>query len=145
MPNELAHGKALSEVQFLTLAEVVEVHRDQMARYRGQTGVRDLGLLVSALAVPQATFDGVYLHSDLFEMAAAYAFHLCRNHPFVDGNKRTALASALVFLEMNRISVDDPHGALYDAMVNMAAGTVGKEDLAQLFRRLSQDTQEQRP
>lgn len=142
MPNELAHGKPLSEVQFLTLAEVVEVHRGQIARYRGQTGVRDLGMLLSALAVPQATFDGVYLHCDLFEMAAAYAFHLCRNHPFVDGNKRTALASALVFLELNGVSVHDPHGLLYDAMVNVAAGTFAKGDLAYLFRCLGQGTRQ---
>jgi len=94
------------------------------------------------MAVPQSTFDGVYLHTDLFEMAAAYAFHLCCNHPFVDGNKRTALASALVFLEMNGISLDDPYGVLYDAMVNIANGTLGKGDLAQLFRRLSRSSQE---
>lgn len=135
----------MSEVQFLTLAEVVEIHRDQTARYGGRGGVRDLEMLLSALAVPQATFDGVYLHADLFEMAAAYAFHLCRNHPFVDGNKRTALASALVFLEINGVSVDDPHGALYEAMVKTAAGRLGKGDVAQLFRRLGRGAQEQRP
>lgn len=133
----------VEEPQFLTLAEVLEIHQDQIARYGGRSGVRDLQALLSALAVPQATFDGNYLHADLFEMAAAYAFHLCRNHPFVDGNKRTALACALVFLEMNGMSVDDPDGVLYGAMLRLAAGTFGKGEFAQLLRRLSQNPQEE--
>ncbi|MEW6399882.1 MAG: type II toxin-antitoxin system death-on-curing family toxin [Bacillota bacterium] len=124
----------MEEPQFLTLAEVLEIHRDQMARYGGGSGIRDLQALLSALAVPQATFGGDYLHADLLEMAAAYAFHLCRNHPFVDGNKRTALACALVFLEMNGVSVDDPRGLLYGAMLNIAAGTLGKGEFAHLLR-----------
>ncbi len=128
----------MKELQFLTLAEILEIHHDQIVRYGGQAGIRDLEMLFSALAVPQATFDGIYLHADLYEMAAAYAFHLCQNHPFVDGNKRTALASALVFLEINGVSVDDPHGTLHHALLSIAASKLGKEELAQLFRRLSQ-------
>lgn len=89
----------MEEPQFLTPAEVLEIHQDQIMRYGGRGAVRDLQALLSALGVPQATFAGKYLHTDPFEMAAAYAFHLSRNHPFVDGNKRTALACALVFLE----------------------------------------------
>jgi len=69
-------------------------------------------------------------------MAAAYAFHLCQNHPFVDGNKRTALASALVFLELNGIAVSDPEGRLYDAMLSLASGDMGKEEFAKILKGL---------
>jgi death-on-curing protein len=79
---------------FLNLAEVLEIHRDQIERYGGQPGIRDLDLLQSALAMPAAGFGDRYLHEDLLEMAAAYLFHIARNHPFVDGNKRTVAAAS---------------------------------------------------
>ncbi len=122
---------------FLTLAEVIETHSDQIRRYGGQAGLRDLGLLESALAQPQASFAGEWLHTDLYEMAAAYAFHLCQNHPFIDGNKRTALASALVFLELNGISLLDPRGQLKNAMLRIASSKMSKEDFAKRLRKLS--------
>ncbi|MGQ9532461.1 MAG: type II toxin-antitoxin system death-on-curing family toxin [Desulfotomaculales bacterium] len=75
----------MEKIAFLTLAEVVEIHRDQIERYGGRPGIRDLALLQSALAMPEASWQGEYLHADLYEMAAAYAFHICRNHPFVRG------------------------------------------------------------
>ena len=111
---------------FLSLAEVLRIHIDQVERYGGRAGIRDQGLLQSALAMPGASFGGELLHRDLYEMAAAYAFHLCQDHPFVDGNKRTGLASALVFLELNGISIDDPEGLLYQAMMDVASGSLGK-------------------
>ena len=103
----------MSGIVFLTLAEAVEIHFDQIKRYGGQCGIRDMGLLESSLAMPEAAFGGEFLHRSIFEMAAAYAFHICRNHPFVDGNKRTALACTLVFLELNGLSLPDPEGRLY--------------------------------
>lgn len=121
---------------FLTLAEVLQVHTDQIRRYGGQAGVRDFGLLESALAQPEASFGGEWLHQDLFAMAAAYAYHLCQNHPFLDGNKRTALACALVFLELNGISLLNPKGLLKDAMLDVASGTMSKQELADVFRKL---------
>jgi death on curing protein len=121
---------------FLTLAEVVEIHADQIRRYGGQAGLRDFGLLQSALAQPEASFGGVWLHSDFYEMAAAYAYHVCQNHPFVDGNKRTALASALVFLELNGVSLRDPRGRLKNAMIRLAAGRMSKDDFAKLLGKL---------
>lgn len=121
---------------FLTLAEVIDVHGDQIRRYGGQTGLRDLGLLESALAQPQASFGGQWLHEDLYAMAAAYAYHLCQNHPFLDGNKRAALATALVFLELNGVSLLDPRGRLKDAMLRMASGKVSKADFALVLRKL---------
>lgn len=105
-------------------------------RYGGQGGVRDFGLLESALAQPEASFAGAWLHPDLQTMAAAYAYHLCQNHPFVDGNKRTALVCALVFLELNGVGVRDPKGLLKDAVLQVASGTLCKADLVQLFRQL---------
>ena len=124
--------------RFLTLAEVLSILHDQTTRYGGELGVRDLGLVSSAIAVPQASFGGRPLHGDLFEMAAAYAFHLCQNHPFVDGNKRVALASALVFLDLNGIRLSDPAEKLYPLMMSVARGEKGKSEIAQTFRELSE-------
>ena len=126
----------MREPIFLTLAEVIEVHSDQIRRYGGQEGVRDFGLLESALAQPEASFAGEWLHQDLYAISAAYAYHLCQNHPFLDGNKRTGLACALVFLELNGVSPHDPKGLLKDAMLRVASGKMHKEELAQLLRAL---------
>ena len=121
---------------FLTLAEVIDIHTNQIELYGGQKGVRDMGLLQSALAQPDASFAGQWLHENIFLMAAAYAFHICQNHPFYDGNKRTALAGALVFLEMNGISIDDPQSELLEVILNMAKGKLNKQQFAQVLRRL---------
>ncbi len=126
----------MEDITFLTLAEVIEIHTDQIQRYGGSDGVRDMNLLSSAVAMPYASFSGSFLHSDIYEMAAAYAFHICQNHPFLDGNKRTALASALVFLEMNGISLLDPGGRLYNAMTNLATGKINKTEFAKILRSL---------
>lgn len=75
----------MSSPEFLRLDDLLEIHRDQIERYGGVLGARDIGLLQSAIAQPCATFAGNYLHADLFEMAAAYLFHIARNHPFIDG------------------------------------------------------------
>jgi death-on-curing protein len=126
----------VAEPSFLTLAEVIEIHADQLKRYGGGSGLRDLGLLESALAQPEASFGGEWLHSTIHDMAAAYAYHLCQNHPFVDGNKRTALACALVFLELNRAGIADPKGRLKDAMLAVADGRMSKAEFATLLRGL---------
>jgi death-on-curing protein len=126
----------MDEIIFLTLAEVVEIHADQIQRYGGSDGIRDMNLLSSAIAMPYAVFSDSFLHSDIFEMAAAYALHICRNHPFVDGNKRTALASALVFLELNGISISDPEGKLYEAMMLLAKGEMNKTEFSGILRNL---------
>ena len=126
----------MREPLFLTLSEVVEVHVDQIKRYGGLEGVRDFGLLESAIAQPEASFAGEWLHKDLYEMAAAYAYHLSQNHPFIDGNKRTALACALVFLALHGVSVSDPRGLLRDAMLDIASGKMSKSGFAQLLTQL---------
>ncbi|PZV06521.1 MAG: type II toxin-antitoxin system death-on-curing family toxin [Leptolyngbya sp.] len=87
--------------KFLTYAEVLAIHADQIVSFGGTAGVRDEGLLESALAQPQATFGGEFLHCTIPEQAAAYLYHLAKNHPFIDGNKRTAFAAMDTFLRLN--------------------------------------------
>ena len=111
----------MKKIEFLTLAEVTEIHADQIEHYGGTGGTRDINLLSSAVAMPYASFSGDFLHRDIYEMAAAYAFHICQNHPFIDGNKRTALATALVFLDINGISISDSEGKLYEATMDIAS------------------------
>jgi death on curing protein len=115
---------------FLTLDEVLALHEEQITRYGGRRGVRDLGLLISALGTPPVTFDGAFLHNDLFEMAAAYLYHVARNHPFVDGNKRTALAAALVFLWLNGFRLHADQNALTDLVVRVATDEATKAEAA---------------
>jgi death on curing protein len=121
--------------EFLGIDEVLAIHRDQVERYGGSAGVRDLGLLESAVATPKARFGGRFLHADLFEMAAAYLFHIANNHPFVDGNKRTGAVAAFVFLALNGIDLDAPEDA-YEALArDVAEGQAGKREAADFFRR----------
>ena len=121
------------EVQFLTLDEVLEIHRDQIERYGGATGIRDFELLQSAVEMPMAQFNGNYLHPDLCTMAAAYLFHIAQNHPFIDGNKRVALVSALWFLILNGIEVTANEPGLEAMVMAVARGELGKEDIAHFF------------
>jgi len=86
---------------FLSLDEILEIHAEQVERYGGSSGLRDAAGLESAVATPQATFGGEFLHASIPAMAAAYLFHICQNHPFIDGNKRTAANAAITFLLMN--------------------------------------------
>lgn len=120
---------------FLTLDEVLALHADQIARYGGSPILRDLGLLESALAAPRATFGGEHLHGSLPEMAAAYLFHLVRNHPFVDGNKRTGLAAAIAFLGLNGLWLAADPDELAERVVEVADGTAPKAALAEFIRR----------
>ncbi len=126
----------MEKVLFLTLAEVIEIRNDQIQRYTGHAGIRDMNLLSSAVAMPYASFSGTFLHADIYGMAAAYAFHISQNHPFIDGNKRTALASALIFLELNGTGISDPEGKLYEAMIKLASGKMSKNEFADVFKKL---------
>ena len=127
------------EPQFLTVADVLTIHEEQIEAYGGIRGIRDEGLLESAVMMPQASFGGEYLHADLFEMAAAYAFHIAENQTFLDGNKRTALVSALVFLDINGCLILDDEMKLYDAMIAIANKEMDKYDLADLLKELSEN------
>ncbi len=123
--------------RFLTLAEALLIHQDQIRRYGGKYGLLDLSLLSSALAQPEAGYDGRYLHRDLFAMAAAYAYHICQNHPFADGNKRAALATALVFLDLNGIVPRSEEEELFRLMMGVAEGKKGKDEIAEVMRGLA--------
>ncbi|HKH28337.1 MAG TPA: type II toxin-antitoxin system death-on-curing family toxin [Sphingomicrobium sp.] len=125
-----------AEPDFLSVEDVIQIHDEQIAAYGGAAGVRDQGLLESAVATPRASFGETYLHEVLAHMAAAYAFHIAQNQPFLDGNKRTGLAAALVFLDLNGITVLDPQEKLYDAMIAIAERRMDKEGLAELLREL---------
>ena len=122
---------------FLTLDEALAIHAHQIARYGGALGVRDRGLLESALAMPAATFASEYLHPSLPEQAAAYLFHLVKNHPFVDGNKRVGLACSLAFLRLNGIRVRATDDDLVDIVMGVAAGRRSKADVAVFLRERS--------
>lgn len=120
---------------FLTLDEVIAIHRDQIERYGGSPGIRDIELLKSAVAMPFAGYGGDYLHADIYEMAAAYLFHILRNHAFVDGNKRTGVVSALVFLMMNGIELNASEGKLEAMVRSVAEGKTDKAGAVSFFRK----------
>jgi death-on-curing protein len=121
-------------VVFLTLDDILESHQNQIETYGGIHGIRDIGLVESAIAQPEASFGGQYLHADLFEMAAAYLYHLVMNHPFVDGNKRVGLEASLIFLEVNDESLIADDEELVDLVLKTTAGQVGKREIAEFFR-----------
>ena len=120
---------------FLTLGEVLEIHRDQISRFGGAQGIRDMELLKSALGMPETTFGGQYLHSDLFEISAAYLFHIIRNHPFIDGNKRTGTVAALIFLLLNEVNVQIPENRLIEMVLSVACGECAKSEIAAFLRK----------
>jgi death-on-curing protein len=128
----------LTELIFLGLDEVIEIHHDQIKRYGGHPGIRDIGILKSAIAMPSATFDGNYLHTNIFEMSAAYLFHIVRNHPFIDGNKRTGAVASIVFLIMNGI---DFHADENDFEKIVLLTAEGKTDKATITRFLESNAQ----
>ena len=125
------------EPEFLTLDEILEIHDDQIQHYGGDVGIRDRGLLESAVAMPQQSFGGQYLHRDIFEMAAAYAFHVAESQAFVDGNKRTGLAAAYMFLALTGFRLIEQDDRLYEAMIAIGTRRLDKAGLAQLLRELS--------
>lgn len=126
------------EPKFLTVDDVLVIHNEQIDAFGGLDGIRDAGLLESAVMMPQASFGGEYLHADIFEMAAAYAFHIAENQPFLDGNKRTALGAAMVFLVDNGFEFSADDLSLYDAMIAIANKQMDKYDLAGLLKDLSE-------
>lgn len=120
---------------FLSKDTVLEIHDTQIAKHGGDLAIRDQGLLDSALAQPPAQFGGQWLHPDLFEMAAAYVFHLANNHPFVDGNKRTGLVAAMAFLDLNGYDLADEGIELADLVLEMVEHHRDKAWVAEQLRR----------
>ena len=122
---------------FLSLPEVLEIHEDQVARYGGASGIRDIELLKSAVGMPSVTYGGHFLHTDICEMAAAYLFHLVQNHPFVDGNKRTGAVAMLVFLALNGFDFDASEDDFAEMVLTVARGELDKADVAVFIRRFT--------
>jgi death on curing protein len=121
------------EPLFLSLDEVLEIHEQQIERYGGSAGLRDGGGLESAVATPQATFGGEFLHTSIPAMAAAYLFHLCQNHAFIDGNKRVGANAAITFLLMNNWEPIFAEEELVDLVLSVASGGLGKPQLIEIF------------
>lgn len=118
------------KLRFLGLDEVIALHADQIDRYGGSAGVRDLGLLESAVASPEASYGGDYLHGTLPEMAAAYLFHLAQNHAFVDGNKRVAAATMIMFVYLNERDFACDEDELVELTMGIASGKTTKAEVA---------------
>jgi death-on-curing protein len=118
----------------LTVEIVLEIHSEAIARFGGSRGVRDGNLLESAVAAPQARFGGKSPYQDLAEVAAAYLYYLCRNHPFVDGNKRAALGACIVFLRLNSIEPMSDGPAWEELVLEIAAGTLDRDGAATRLR-----------
>jgi death-on-curing protein len=120
---------------FLTLAEVLEIQRNQIELYGGRKGIRDLGLLQSALAAPQAGIRSGYVHGDMIEMASAYLYHIVRNHPFVDGNKRTGALAAIVFLALNDIHLEAQEAIFESLVMAVAEGSADRASVAAFLNK----------
>ena len=118
---------------FVSKSMVLSIHARQIERFGGTPGVRDEGLLESALAQPQATFGGQFLHPTISEQAAAYLYHIAMNHPFIDGNKRTAFAVMDTFLRLNGCALNLTDERAYDLVIRVARGTMTKEELSTEF------------
>jgi len=121
------------EPVFLSLDEVLEIHEQQIERYGGSAGLRDGARLESAVATPQATFGGEFLHTSVPAMAAAYLFHLCQNHAFIDGNKRVGANAAVTFRLMNNWEPTFAEEELVDLVLSVASGGLGKPQLIEIF------------
>ena len=123
------------KVVFLSQDEVLALHADQIERYGGRHGIRDTGLLNSALALPRATLGGAWVHASLPEMAAAYLYHLVQGHAFIDGNKRVGLMAMLAFLGLNSLRLDATEDELVELVLGVASGRVSKAEVAVFVKR----------
>ena len=124
----------MSGTKFLSVESVLLVHRRVIEEFGGDPGLRDRGLLESAVAMPHSSFAGEYLHSGMAEIAAAYHFHLCSNHPFVDGNKRVAVAAAELFLLVNGVELAATDKELEEMTLGVAGGKLSKEAVVEFYK-----------
>lgn len=127
-------GDLPDDICFLELEQAIELHQSQLDLHGGSAGLRDEGLLRSALSQPEASFGGKWLYANLYEMASAYLFSLVSNHPFVDGNKRVGAVAAVVFLRMNGIVMESDQDAYADLVLAVAAGKAARDDVVTFLR-----------
>lgn len=122
---------------FITVQEVIDDHAEIIRMYGGLDGIRDIGLLISAIEMPKAMMFGEFLHPTVFDKAAAYLFHIVCNHPFVDGNKRTGTMTALTFLRQNQVHIKftkEQTDILEELVVSTANSKTTKEQIANFFK-----------
>lgn len=122
--------------KFLSRSEVELLHAASLANHGGSVGVRDSGLVDSAIASARNAY--FYGQDDLFDVAAAYAYHIAESQAYLDGNKRTAMLAAIVFLAANDVIISKNTDILYQAMIDIANHKLDKAGLAEIFRRLAQ-------
>jgi death-on-curing protein len=120
----------------LTVEIVREIHTEAITRFGGSDGVREMALLESAVAAPQASFGGRSPYEDIAEVAAAYLFYVCKNHPFIDGNKRTALGACVVFLRLNGIEPKTDGAEWEELTLAVAASEIDRKEATQRLRKL---------
>ena len=113
------------------------IHSDLLQRYGGKAGLRDIALLQSALAQPKVTVGRKFVHKSLFDKAAAYGFHLCKNHPFIDGNKRVAFVLMDLFLQRNGWEIAANEEDAYSLMIDLSSGNVSKTELSSWLKNHS--------
>jgi death-on-curing protein len=124
-------------IRFVPLEVVLTIHADLLQRYGGRAGMRDRKLLESALAQLKMTIEGRFVHKTIFEKAAAYGYHLCKNHPFVDGNRRVALVLMDIFLERNGWEIAAHEEQTYAMVMDLATGKLIKAQLASWLKKNS--------
>jgi len=124
-----------TEPTFLSVDEVVTIHDRMIQKFGGSLEIRDYGLLESAVMMPAAQFGGEFLHPNLPSMAGAYLFHLCQNHPFIDGNKRTAVASAEAFIVANNHILHATDKELEALTLGVAQRRISKQEAIAFFRK----------
>ena len=120
-------------VIFLSVDQVLAIHRRVIQEFGGDSGLRDRGLLESAIAMPQSSFEGEDLHGGLAEKAAAYHYHICANHAFIDGNKRVAVATAEVFLLLNGLELGATDDEVEEITMGLAGGRISKDQVTEFY------------
>jgi death-on-curing protein len=120
----------------LSIDIVREIHAEAIRKFGGLNGVRDENLLASAVLTPQSSFGGKSPYADIVEVAAAYLFYLCKNHPFLDGNKRTAMMAAIVYLRLNEIEPQPDSSKWEDLMLDVAGSTIDRDATTRRLRSL---------
>jgi len=121
-------------IRFLAQDIILAIHEDQIRLYGGSYEMRDAGAFDSAINMPKAPFDRHFLHPTIFHMAAAYGFHLCQNHPFIDGNKRTAGMAMFVFLKLNKLEPTPTEMEYYTTMIDIARGVIDEASLTEWIK-----------
>lgn len=126
----------MKSIKFLDIDDVLKIYKIVINEFGGRFGIRDLKLLEAAVYQPQVAAQ--YIDNDIFEIAAIYMFHIIKNHPFVDGNKRTALITTITFLELNNLIANYENDSLYKLTIGVADSSINKNDIANFFKSINQ-------